>query len=596
MCGFIGSLGECDKDIRFDVWERQLRHRGPDDFGQFKENNFNVAHSRLAILGTDLASSQPMLSPDGRYVLVYNGEIYNFKELRSNLIAAGAILNSNGDTEVLLQGFLTYGISFLDQCIGMFALAIYDRTDQSLWLARDRSGQKPLFIRRFNYGLMFSSEQAPLIGSNDKLSEVQLNEFMWFGFLPNNKTLVECVREVDAGHAYQFDCFGNRIRSHKIRMVGYKISKSRSETTQFIDIMAKSIDRHLLSDRKTCLLLSGGMDSALIAAVCGRVLNKSIDCVTMGIKGENANDESSRAQSISELCNHSFFPFEMRELEVEDLKKISGSIDTPVIDSSFLPMFRICNIVRQEYTVGLTGDGADELFGGYLHHKRILRLAPLVNIIRKMGVNLSGDELAESYTKLDKWKYIVHNAITKDKLLFNFYFSPAARKNLLGDRFREIYDFYTYSDMRTSSQYIKSLANDYRAYLQKDILVKSDRMGMMNSLELRAPFLDDELVSFSHALGIKQKVSKKIIRDSLKKLLPEVDFNRKYGFSIPISHWLKKPDIEAYVFELLSSTGLFDKVAIEVLRSENRAYHSRGEEIYGLFVLACYVQRNEICL
>ena len=592
MCGFIGATGEKISDTEIKLWAQQLNHRGPDSFNFFSDQEFNIAHARLAILGGMEDSNQPMQSIDERYTLAYNGEIYNFDELRDSLVADGVCFQTHGDTEVLLYGLITYGFRFLDRCIGMFAFGFCDNLKKTLMLARDRSGQKPLFIKKTESGMRFSSEQRPLIGPLDELSLTSLNEFLWFGFVLGKGTLVSDVYEHKAGYANLYDLKGDLLQSYKIGDLSYIKKGSKSEEDEFIDIFAESIERHLLSERKTCLLLSGGMDSALIATMCRRVLNRNIDCVSMGINDTNAINESSRAQQIAGICKHKFISFDMTELDLNDLQTFSQNIDTPVIDSSFLPMSKLCHAVSKDYTVGLTGDGADELFGGYYHHKRTRLMSSAINLCSFTSSFFREPNLKQNYTKQQKWGFIIRNAIKHRELIYNFYFTSEARKNLLGHYYDDINTQYPGRRGNYNGLYELALKNDYDFYLQKDILVKSDRMAMVNSLELRAPFLDDEFLSFSKTLHLKNKVSKKIIKNVLSRLLPEMSFSKKFGFSIPISHWIQKPEIENYVFDLIKSTGIFDKNFIDQIRLESAKSMCHGEEIYGLFVLASYMRNT----
>lgn len=608
MCGFVGAVGE--RWSRPDAAEAirrladTLRHRGPDDAGVWTDAELRVAlgHRRLAVLDPSAAAHQPMVSADGRFVLMTNGEIYNFGELRSELEKAGYRFSSSGDTEVLLAALIRWGVpSALERCRGMFAVALVDRLERQLWLARDRFGEKPLYVGAWNGQLMFASELRALRRSEGFPTEIDANavgSLLSHLCIHDERSIFTAVRCVEPGTAVRFsldaptgDGVVARYFDPHVMAAEAAADPTRLSFTDAVDDLdariRHSVSEALVSDVPVGAFLSGGVDSTIVvahaAALCG-----SLDTFTIGF--DQPSDETAAARSIAQHLGTNHHEFVVSGAEALSLAERLGHIfDEPFADSSQIPTYLVSDLARRHSTVALSGDGGDELFGGYprfalaLHAwSRAQRVpAPLRRATRRVGIAL-GERAgglrsvpfrhAERVSKLLR----IGGAPTLDDVYREFVTSYAERLPIeaVGPRVLTL--------PAATSDLNALLLRETTTYLRYDILVKLDRSAMANSLETRVPLLAESVFEFSCRLNDPWKVAspdghKVALRALADRYVPSVlRTPRKTGFGAPIGAWLRGP-LRPFAEDLLShdrfaAHGLIDEALVRRLWAE----HLRG--------------------
>ena len=621
MCGFVGFVGKRKYNKKLiDDMSRQIISRGPDSFGSWTEPELGVflGHRRLSILDLSKNGNQPMISLDGRYVMVFNGEIYNHLVLRKRLLERGFThFKSNSDTETLLEYVSNFGLKeALNEINGMFAFCLYDRIRKKLFLAKDRLGEKPLYYGKLNNTFFFGSELKAFKPHPDfvpSLNEEVIHLFLKYSYIPTPYSIFKNVFKLPASTYLEFD-IQNQSFSEPIKYWDFnnkkKSSCSLSEENITIDdleiILNKSIKSRMISDVPIGAFLSGGIDSSLIALQMQKLSNSPINTFTIGFE-ELGYDESSFAKEIAKSIgtNHTNYFLSSKE-SLELLPQIPLIWDEPFADSSQIPTFFLSRIASNKVKVALSGDGGDELFCGYTRYTTgydfFCKSNRLPIEIRKFA--------SYFFDRLSNPKF--ENILLK--LVNNDYF-PA-----IGNRFNKIAEILKInSDMeyyqtltsifsKDESILVNKLDNeinilqdisienlidfrdvmmnfDIRTYLQDDILVKLDRASMSNSLETRVPFLDHDLVKWAWDLPIKYKynsgTSKYILRKLLFRSLPEDLFDRpKRGFGLPISNWLfdSKNDWARDLLskDLLKKHGFFDSKEIDKLVEDHKNGKARN--------------------
>ena len=567
MCGIAGHVnirGGSNLDLVRAMINAQ-KYRGPDDEGIWLSRDGVVAfgHARLSVIDLSKAAAQPMVETDGDLAITYNGEIYNFRELREELLRLGFSFSTNSDTEVLLRAYQAWGADLLDRIDGMFAFCIYDGRLGRLLLARDRAGEKPLYYQRLEGGgLLFSSELRPLLSVSSaakSLDSRALDNYLAYGYSPSDQSLVAGIRKVPPAHLLEIDllrdnsdlrCYWN-IPDSSVSMPSGTVAEYVEELEQKL---TDSVRVMLNSDVPLGILLSGGVDSSLITAIAARLADKPIRTFTVSFKNQGRFDEGPHARIVSD-----HFGTEHTELIVEpdsldSLPDFLGRFDEPIASHSVLPLFLLTNLVRQHVTVALGGDGGDELFCGYPHYRMLLRQQRLREALPA--------PLRDAITGLGKWvlpvglrgrNYVLglDNGYTNGIAHTGLYFDCFTRSRILrrdtppGDGFA--WDSPEKEKMqrlsRTDSLIQGMMTADFEGRLANNYLVKLDRSSMMNSLELRAPFLSRSLIEFAFsrvpdALRVTASGGKILPKMLAEKLLPEqLEINRKQGFTMPLDAW-----------------------------------------------------------
>lgn len=551
MCGILGYFSRYQENYSQEKFLKTLRmsnYRGPDYTGiaNFENNRLLLGHNRLSILDLSELSHQPMLRQNGHYAIVFNGEIYNFQEIRAKLQNSGIQFATSGDTEVLLQSYIYDSINFLSSLDGMYAFAIYDYSRRKLILARDLAGEKPLFYYVDAKQFIFASELKQILSFpiSRTLSMPNIDLYFSQGYLPSSATLIEGVKKLPPAHFLEFDLDTWEINSRSFWQVP-TIETPHSEEESIYTLhkhLQTSISSRMIADTSLGAFLSGGIDSTLIASVMQEVSPKPIKTFCMGFENSKYN-EFSHAKKVADSIGSHHTELVLSTNIGDTLEDISLLLDEPIFDNSIIPTFLLCKEAKQHVTVALAGDGGDELFGGY-HHilaaQTIYRWQRRIPTFFQNGLHEIGRVIPEgSFGKKSLlgfgkgpfggsiWSRQVFFSHEREELLNGQIFSEdfLHEKNKL----MELYD----SDFVNQMCY-----HDFIHYLPQ-ILIKVDRASMMNSLEVRAPFLSKNLIeySFKHipgSLKIRNGIKKSVLKSVLNKYYPtDLDIERKQGFNLP---------------------------------------------------------------
>jgi asparagine synthase (glutamine-hydrolysing) len=618
MCGIIG-IASSNGQVKNPEWLKFGRdtmiHRGPDAEGEWwsSDNKIGFGHRRLSILELTSAGNQPMVDINNGNSIVFNGEIYNYKELKNILKNYGYNFITNSDTEVLLASYDKWGFDCVNKFNGMFAFAIYDDKNKTIFLSRDRAGEKPLYYSLENNTLIFASELKPFLLNKNKhhsINSSALDCYLSMGYIPGDLCILDGFNKLKPANSLLYNTTNGDVKVWEYwNIPDYDIINNERHPNNLIDelevLLQNSVDLQLTADVPIGVLLSGGVDSSLITAMACRS-SQSVKTFTIGFPGYGQKDESSHAKLISNYfgTEHIVLNAEMPNSDL--ILSLAKQFDEPMVDSSMIPTFLVSNLVKKYCTVALGGDGGDELFGGYTSHKSFYSLSKQYqNIplnIRKPIANIARDFLPVGFKGRN---YLMNIGLDfKSEIpLYSELFDSKFRKKLLPNNENSFSDFIKTNLRSTDIEIIQRLTRtDFKNYLPEDILVKVDRASMMNSLEIRAPFLDYRLIEFAYSkVPSNMKTStldqKIILKNLAKRLLPkEFDFHRKQGFSIPIYDWLKKSGSFRDLFwSILSdSECVFDSKAIKKLLEGQDKGYSNGERIFSLVLFELWRREYSI--
>lgn len=612
MCGIIGIANQkCGTDRTWLVAGRDaMNHRGPDDAGEWwsPDGRVGLGHRRLAIIDLSPAGHQPMQDETRELCIVFNGEIYNYIDLRSELAAKGIKFFSHTDTEVILAAYREWGLDCLSRLNGMFAFAIYDMRQELLFIARDRAGEKPLFYALDKGTVRFSSELKGLMADRTlqrRIDSEALDCYLAEGYVPGERCILQGIKKLPPAHAMVFELNSGQTRIWRYwQLPGW----DRASELKAVDegllldelekILEDSIRRQMVADVPVGVLLSGGVDSSLVTAMAVRTAPR-VKTFTIRFPGYGRYDESEHARLIAQHFGTEHVELEAEASTVDVLPKLARQFDEPVIDSSMIPTYLVSRLIRQHCTVALGGDGGDELFGGYSHYNRLLwlqsRFGFLPHWLRRAMAK--GAELALPLGfKGRNWLQALETDFEHGVPLIASYYELGNRRRLLGKDFTKKGIAEQIWEARTP--YVFDLLQratrmDFENYLAEDILVKVDRASMMNSLEVRAPMLDLRLIEFAFgkvpsylkATSLNRKVLLKKLASRL--LPPSFDKNRKQGFSIPLSSWLHSGPWLEYFREVLfdSSQTWFNRDYVQGLLDGQAKGNYNGERLFGLVML-----------
>ena len=586
MCGISGYLSFDNLFSEADLRKMTsvLAHRGPDADGQFIENNCGLGFKRLSIIDVSDMANQPMLSLNMRFVMVYNGEIYNYKELTS-LLDAEVIrqLKSTSDTEIVLELFSKFGINFVSCLNGMFSIAIYDRELEELFFFRDRSGIKPLYYYWDGTNVAFASEIKALLQLdfiNKKINRSAITAYLHLGYVPAPLTAYSSIFKMQSGSMIKISKKGlltEKYWSFENKIQNELITDEKKATEELENLLMDSVAIEQRSDVPLGIFLSGGTDSSLIAALASRSSNKKIKTFSIGFH-EDSYDESKHARIVAQHCDTDHHEFIVSYKDAISLTgKITQIYDEPYADSSAIPTLLVSKFAKEHVTVALSGDGADELFHGYGFYTWAKRLSNPVWKISRTPVAMMMSLMSERYKRgasllnYDDPNHIKSHIFSQEQ----YFFSESEIKNLMSPEYKNTNDenvfqlfnenfhnfiFKGYDITKRKNRKLDAIEEqalfDIQFYLQDDLLTKIDRASMHHSLEVRVPYLDYRIVEFAlnltPALKIKKGVQKYLLKKILFKHLPESLFKRpKRGFSIPLSSWLKN-ELKYLIDEFLS--------------------------------------------
>lgn len=639
MCGiagvFAGEAGVTSLAATVDAMSQRLLHRGPDDGGNWVDTVAGIAlgHRRLAIIDTSTGGRQPMASPSGRYTIVYNGELYNFHEIRTVLQQAGVQFRTSSDTEVLLAAIETWGLrAALGRAVGMFALALWDSADQTLSLVRDRAGEKPLYYGRVGGNYAFASELKAfnaIPGFRAKIDPLALRQYLQRAYVPAPLSMIDGVGKLPPGHVARL----SRTRPHGIKVelqpywqlppptattgVSYDDARMQAEL-----LLANAVHSQMVSDVPLGAFLSGGIDSTAIVALMQEASPEPVRTFSIG-STESAYDEAQFASAVARQLGtqHTELYASAQEARaiVPDLARI---YDEPFADSSQIPAVLVSRLARQHVTVALTGDAGDEVFGGYNRYSfaprawaRVRFLPPPVRAVLggalaavpsatwdtlgRLGQRVGGIAevrlLGEKVHKLARAMSALDQAEFYDRLA-----SCWLRAPVRGHESSSVPSwFHIPEHLLLPDQFVNFMMHvDFLTYLTDDILVKVDRAAMSIGLESRVPLLDHRLVEFVGTLPIEYKLTarstKRILRDIAYSRVPQEMLDRpKSGFGVPIDVWLRGP-LREWAEQLLRPSvlqddGLLDVAAIQRAWREHQAgYKLRHHELWAVLMFQAW--------
>lgn len=619
MCGIVGSVSLIPDASAVSVIKslnHKIKHRGPDsnDYWSSKCERIHLGHSRLSVLDLSTASLQPMKSPCGRYVIVFNGEIYNYNEIREALITKGHGFNSSGDTEVVLTAYLEWGRDCVQHFNGMFAFAIVDQgnsqTGPSVFLARDRAGEKPLYYSTDSYGLRFASELKAL--KHSKTINLQaLNHYLALGYVPYDQCLFEGVRKLPPAHCARYEINKCEIQIWKYWSLPVNTARGHADGQALASeagrLIEDSVRMRLVADVPVGVLLSGGLDSSLVAAAAARVSSKPVQTFTIALPGSPL-DEAHHAKKVADYLGTEHHVLELSKPSLSLLDGLAPFIDEPIADSSILPAWMVFGLARRQVTVALGGDGGDELFGGYTDYPTSLAdqnrwgfcpqalFKATAKIAAQLPAGVKGRNRLAS----------MRGGPLQQLIWGRPYFDEQLRQRILS---KDAWDKLN-GIKNGPEEFLLSLFNSgttdmdrmtrthFGSILPDDFLVKVDRASMAHSLEVRAPMLDHRLIEFCFSQvpdqwKVKDGESRRLQRMLAERWLPpDLDTKRKQGFSIPINEWLLAEG-EAQLMARMES--LPDVINMDEVRSLVRGHvagRANGGRLFALIMLAIAMQNN----
>lgn len=574
MCGFAGFLERTQQRSRDDSaaliqrMANRLTHRGPDDHGVWLNDSGTLAlgHRRLAILDTSPLGHQPMSSVCGRYVVAYNGEIYNHNELRSELGPSGISFRGHSDTETLLAGFTQWGIrNSIERCIGMFAIAVWDLEQRQLTLIRDRLGIKPLYYGQCGSSLLFGSELKALRVHPDFDGEINrgsLARFLQHSYVPTPHSIYSKIHKLPAGSMLTISADSESLpaatkwwdaRDVATRSLASRFSGTRDEAVERLErILADAVQQRMISDVPLGAFLSGGIDSSLVCALMQKSSDQPVRTFSIGFR-EDSYNEADHAKKIAQHLGTDHTEYYVTPQEALDvIPNLPEMYDEPFSDSSQIPTFLVSQLARQDVTVALSGDGGDELFGGYNRYfhirqrwKQISHLPARRLIGRLLGLPVG--LLAGRWKDRFQYRSKLLNTRSAGELYqhSNLHWPVDSEIVLNPDASDSVY-WDEGAWLRAETPIEEWMWVDSVAYLPDDILTKVDRASMAVSLEVRVPVIDHRVYEFAWSLLKEWKVGvnsgKLILKDVLAKYVPRDMFERpKMGFGVPIDNWLRGP-------------------------------------------------------
>jgi asparagine synthase (glutamine-hydrolysing) len=612
MCGIVGvwsprGIGNRETSERnLATMAGAVAHRGPDGQGVWADEKIGLGHARLAVIDLTDAAAQPMVDESGELRIVYNGEIYNHRELRAELIGLGHGFKSQSDTEVLIEGYKRWGLDVLKRLNGMFAFAIWDSRNDRLVLARDRVGKKPLYYARLGDTLLFASEIKGILnwpGMKRSVNLAAIHQYLTYQYVPAPMTAFEGIHKlppasvmvVEADGSKRMETYWSLARPEK--SLPRPVSEIEGELRDRFDAAVK---RRLISDVPLGAFLSGGIDSASVVASMAHISSEPIKTFTIGFE-EPAFDERRYAKLVSDRYGTDHYEFIVSPDAISVLPKLVWHYGEPFADSSAIPTFHLSELTRRHVTVALNGDGGDENFLGYPRYVGAwlggwigLLPGPIRSALGAAGAVLPGET---SHVRLLRYlrRFLMEaneNDVERYGKWIQF-FSAAQKHELYGDAMRDQLGNDPFPGLKGWFDGAAPIASraafaDIHSYLPDDLLVKVDVASMAHGLEARSPFLDHEFMEFAATIPAGMKLrhwqTKAILKSAMADRLPRELLHRpKMGFGVPIDRWLRE-DLRELAYDTLLSDkararGLFRSVEIERLLDDHmsgrRANHYR---------------------
>ncbi len=571
MCGITGifpfNLVGRVHLINLSKATHSLTHRGPDTFGTHLDDDIGLGHRRLSIIDLSEDGSQPMWDDSKRYVIVFNGEIYNYRELKSELLSKGVSFHSKSDTEVLLKAWIHWGRDAINKLNGFFAFAIFDTHEKELFLARDRFGIKPLYYLFDEDKFLFASEMQAIIhyGIEKEIDVESLTTYFQLNYIPEPDTIFKHVKALLPGHYMTVK--KKEIAVEKYYELPYDSGRTRSNPLSYEeqqkklkDLLETSIERRLVADVPVGTFLSGGIDSSVITGITKR-LKPDLHTFSIGYADEPFFDETNFANLVAKKfeTNHTVFSLTTKEIE-NHLFDVLDKIDQPFADSSCIPVYILSKLTKEHITVSLSGDGADELFSGYNKHSAFLKASQnsaLNSTLKTFGFITNvlpqsrSTSLTNKFRQLNRYSKALKLDVKERYWRWASLGSEKSSLGLLGESLRKKYQKEVFTERKNhllqklnTNDFNEILLTDMNLVLPNDMLKKVDLMSMANGLEVRVPFLDHEVVEYVFSLPVGSKINrnirKRILQDAFREMLPGELYKRpKHGFEVPLLRWFR---------------------------------------------------------
>jgi len=628
MCGIAGHFDLTDeRPVQASVIERMthtLEHRGPDAFGFHRAPGVALGHRRLSIIDLE-GSRQPLFNEDGSVAVVFNGEIYNFADVRRELLGLGHTFATEGDTEVLVHAWEQWGPKSVDRLRGMFAYAIFDARHKTLFLARDRLGIKPLYyaVLPSNH-LIFGSELKALLewpGIAREVDNEAVEDYFALGYVPEPKTIFRGISKLPPGHHVTFTRGKSAAQAQPVQYwdVSFRPLEQIPADVEgeLIERMREAVRLRMIADVPLGAFLSGGVDSSAVVSAMSSLSDTQVQTCSIGFDDPRFN-EAEFARRVAAHCGTDHIERIVDPDDYSLLDRLSELYDEPYADSSAIPTFRVCQLAREHVTVALSGDGGDENIAGYrryrfhLREERLRRLVP--HAVRKPVFG----PLGALYPKADWAPRVVRakttfQSLARDSVEAYFHgvsiFTGEMRRGLFSGDFRRSLDGYDAvevfrrhaADAPTSHPLSLIQYLDLKTYLVGDILTKVDRASMGNSLEVRVPLLDHEFVDWMSGLPPELKLrgneGKYVFKKALEPHLPhEVLYRKKMGFAVPLASWFRGPlrerMREALLGPAIADSGIFDRRYVETLIDQHDSgARDRSAPLWTLLMFESFLRR-----
>ena len=632
MCGIAGIINNSDKRVEELIHNMTdaIWYRGPDDAGYLIDENVALGHRRLSIIDLD-NGHQPMFNADESIAIVFNGEIYNHNQLRSELEKNGFTFETRCDTEVIIYLYEKYGKDCVEKLNGMFAFCIYDRRQGKLLLARDRMGQKPLLYYHNDKQLIFSSTLRSLKQNPDiprEFNYQSIHDYLSLQYIPGPYTVYQKIFKLPPAHLMEFDIASGTTKIEAYWSVDFspaakadKLTFSNAKT-QLRELITRSVKRRLMSDVPYGAFLSGGLDSSIITGIMMELCDHPIKAFTIGFN-ESKYDERAYAEKVVHNFNsNSKHPLEyyvkvVNPQNFEIVKKLVRHCGEPYSDASILPTYYLSEFTRKHVTVALSGDGADELFAGYerylvMHYSKYSDIIPwhLRKVLFGLPAKLIPNKGDRSF--VGRLQRTLRSAATvTDERYINIIsrFNEILKSTLYGGRFGD-FNFCPSADVISSvynnttgkHRVEKIMETDLYTYLPGDILTKVDIASMASSLEVRSPFMDHEVVEFAASLPLKfkqRRISRKhILKQAFADMIPSVVMNRsKRGFGVPLGEWFRgawREELQEHLLEgQLIKDDFFQKTAVEKLLNEHISGKTDNSyPLWSLLILELFLEQE----
>lgn len=621
MCGISGFTRSCSTRADIETLKlmgASLLHRGPDAGGEYLDEWVGLGHRRLSIIDLSSQGNQPMHSIDGRHIIVFNGEIYNYRELREELEKGGCSFRSRTDTEVILALYQREGVECLNRLNGMFAMALWDRDNKELLLARDRIGKKPLYYYHGGSDrLAFASEIKALLhlpGMTRTVEPTAVVDYLKYLYIPAPKTIFKNIYKLLPGHYLRLRVGADpSIKEYwNVKFPLYASSIEHDEAADILlGLIRSSTICRMSADVPLGAFLSGGIDSSAIVALMADASSSSIKTCSVGFM-DKEHDEIIPARMVARQFQTDHAEYTVAGQVQETVQLLPKFFDEPFADSSAVPTFHVSQLARQNVTVALAGDGGDENFGGYrkyvtdLNEDLVRRLVPRVILKAVNGLAHQGGACGI----MRKVRTLTSNALADPGHAYyqtNTFISDSMLEKLLSDRLRKVCRGYEpaehtlahWDSLKGADHLTRMLYTDIKTYLPGDILVKVDRMSMAHSLEVRAPLLDYRVVEFAASLPSRLKIrrgtQKLILKKAVSNHLPATIINRrKHGFTVPLDRWFRKelaPLVRERLLESDSLGEFFSLNSIDELWNEQKSQKSNhGTLLWSLLSFSLWQQ------